>query len=45
MKKIIALLLALCLVFALCACGSAKSLTFTTGLVYPRESACNVETW
>ena len=32
MKKIVALLLALCMVFALAACGgSSKSLTFTTG--------------
>ncbi len=32
MKKIVALLLALCLVLALCACGSkAEQLTFTTG--------------
>ena len=31
MKKILALLLALVMVFALCACGSSKSLTFTTG--------------
>ena len=33
MKKILALALALCMVFALAACGSssAKSLTFTTG--------------